>query len=308
MFLLKRNNKIAIFGLLLAIIFTISGCAKEEKGLVAMVNGEGITEEEFLADYEVYRMISIQQYGEDAMTQADASGRTLEELIKEDIMEKLIIEKLIENEAKENGIEVKSEEVQEPLQEYITMLGGQEQFDEFLKTNNLTKKYFEENIKKELLYNKHREDFMKNTAIEDKETEEYFEEHKEDLARVRARHILLKTEEEGKEVLARLKEGEDFAKLAEELSSDKASAIEGGDLGYFGKGEFIAEFDDAAFDLEVGETSDLVKTEVGYHIIYLEDKMDDYDSLKDLIAETLKENKYYEKIQELRENAKVKTY
>lgn len=305
---MKKFNKIAIIGLLLAIIFTISGCAKEEKGLVAMVNGEGITEEEFQADFEVYRMISQQQYGEDAMTQAGADGRTLEDMIKDDIMEKLIIEKLIEKEAQEKGLEVTLEEVKEPLEEYITILGGQEQFDEFLETNNLSKKYFEENIRKELLYNKHRENFMENTTIDNKEAEEYFEEHKDDLARVKARHILLKTEEEGKEVLGRLNSGEDFAKLAEEVSFDKTSAVEGGALGYFGKGEMIAEFEEAAFALEVGEVSDLVKTEVGYHIIYLEEKMDGYDSLKDMIVETLKENKYYEKIQNLRESAKVKIY
>ena len=81
----------------------------------------------------------------------------------------------------------------------------------------------------------------------EEEAEEYFEENKEDLIVIRASHILVKTEEEGKEVLERLNQGEDFAKLAEELSADKSSGLFGGDLGYFGKGSMIAEFEEAAF-------------------------------------------------------------
>lgn len=306
---MKLFNKIAIFGLMIAIIFTISGCTKKNvAGLVATVNDEEITEEEFMADFEVFKMISVQQYGEDALSQTGEDGKTLEEVIREDVIEKLIMEKLIESEAKEKGIEVKTEEVEEPLNGYISMLGGQEQFDEFLTANNITRDYFVENIRKEMLYSKHREHFLENVSIDDSEIEDYYETYKDDLALVRARHILLKTEEEGKEALQRLENGEDFSKLAQELSFDKASAELGGDLGYFGKGEMIAEFEEAAFDLEVGETSGLVKTEVGFHIIYLDEKLDDYNSLKDIISDTLKENKYYEEIESLRENAKVKIF
>lgn len=306
----KRFKGIGILLLLTAIIFTISGCTKTEsdEGLVARVNGEGITQEEFDADFEVYKMISIQQYGEDAMKQVGADGRTLEDMIKEDVLEKLIMEKLIEKEAKDQDVKVSEEEVKDSLDGYIAMLGGQEQYDEFLTANNVSRGYFEENIRKEMIFNKHRENFLDNSSVEEKESKEYFDEHKEDLAKVKAKHILLKTEAEGESTLARLHKGEKFDKLANELSVDKTSAEFGGDLGYFGKGDFIAEFEEAAFALEVGEMSNLVKTEVGYHIIYLEEKLEDYESLKDTIEDILKQNKYYDKIEELRENAKVKIF
>jgi peptidyl-prolyl cis-trans isomerase C len=88
---------------------------------------------------------------------------------------------------------------------------------------------------------------------------------------VHARHILVATEGEAKDIEAQLKKGADFAALAKEKSKDPGAA-EGGDLGYFTKEQMVPEFAEAAFKLEKGQTSDPVKTQFGWHIIKLEDK------------------------------------
>jgi peptidyl-prolyl cis-trans isomerase C len=87
---------------------------------------------------------------------------------------------------------------------------------------------------------------------------------------VHARHILVPTEEEAKAALKRVKAGEEFAKVATELSKDPGS--EGGDLGWFTKDRMVPEFADAAFKLEPGQISEPVKSQFGWHVIKLEEK------------------------------------
>lgn len=90
---------------------------------------------------------------------------------------------------------------------------------------------------------------------------------------VRARHILVSTEKEAKDIIEQLNKGGDFAKIATEKSSDKGSAAEGGNLGYFAKRAMVKPFADAAFALKNGEyTKTPVKTDFGYHVIKVEDK------------------------------------
>ena len=89
---------------------------------------------------------------------------------------------------------------------------------------------------------------------------------------MRARHILVPTEDEAKAVLAEIKKGADFAELAKQKSKDPGAAAEGGDLGYFGKEQMVPEFAETAFKMDKGQMSDPVKTQFGWHIIKVEDK------------------------------------
>jgi len=132
-------------------------------------------------------------------------------------------------------------------------------------------------------------DFANEVVISDEEVESYYEENKDMYQQewqVRARHILFKleaeaTEEEEEEVrkralsvLEKARAGEDFADLAKEYSEGPSSE-QGGDLGYFSSGQMVKPFEDAAFGMEKGEISDLVKTQHGYHIIKVEDIKED---------------------------------
>jgi peptidyl-prolyl cis-trans isomerase C len=125
---------------------------------------------------------------------------------------------------------------------------------------------------------------------------------------VRARHILVKSEEEAKAIIAELKNGADFAELAKKKSTDPG-ASEGGDLGYFPKDEMVPEFADAAFKLEKGQISEPVHTRFGWHVIKVEDKRDRqvpaFDQVKDQLATHLVRKAQAELITKLRADAKV---
>jgi peptidyl-prolyl cis-trans isomerase C len=126
--------------------------------------------------------------------------------------------------------------------------------------------------------------------------------------RVRARHILLGSEKEANDILARLKAGEKFPDLAKKYSLD-GSKDYGGDLGYFTAPEMVAEFSKAAFALKVGEVSPPVKTDFGWHIIKLEDRKlgaaQPFDQVKSAIRNVLLRKKVQETMDELRKTAKV---
>ena len=126
---------------------------------------------------------------------------------------------------------------------------------------------------------------------------------------VRARHILVETEDQAKDVIKKLKAGEDFAKLAGTLSKDPGSGKEGGDLGYFTKDRMVPEFATAAFALTPGQISDPVKSQFGYHVIKVEDKRDKpvpkFEEVKDQIEQFMYRKSQQDVIMALRATGKV---
>lgn len=126
---------------------------------------------------------------------------------------------------------------------------------------------------------------------------------------VRARHILVKTEDEAKAIIKKLEGGAKFEDLAKESSTD-GSAAQGGDLGYFGEGMMVPEFEKAAFALDVGGyTKEPVKSQFGYHVIKVEDKRQQqppaFDQVKDQVRSIVIREKYIEMIKKLREATKI---
>jgi len=85
--------------------------------------------------------------------------------------------------------------------------------------------------------------------------------------KIKCSHILVQKQSEALAVLERIKNGEKFGKLAKELSIDSGSAKRDGNLGYFGRGKMVKEFENAAFNLQAGQISEPVKTQYGYHVI-----------------------------------------
>ncbi|MBV9288200.1 MAG: peptidylprolyl isomerase [Hyphomicrobiales bacterium] len=124
---------------------------------------------------------------------------------------------------------------------------------------------------------------------------------------IHARHILVPTEEEAKKALERVKAGEDFAKVATELSKDPSG--DGGDLGWFTKDRMVAEFSDAAFKLKKGEVSEPVHTQFGWHIIKVEDTrtktFPPFEQVKDQAARYVAQKAESETIAQLHSAAKI---
>jgi len=126
---------------------------------------------------------------------------------------------------------------------------------------------------------------------------------------INARHILVEDEAQAKTVAERLKKGEDFAKVAAELSKDPGSGKEGGSLGWFTKDRMVPEFAEAAFKLEKGQVSEPVKSQFGWHVIKLDDKrtkpLPDFAAVKPQIDQYLERKAQQDIILALREKAKV---
>jgi peptidyl-prolyl cis-trans isomerase C len=130
---------------------------------------------------------------------------------------------------------------------------------------------------------------------------------------VHARHILVATEGEAKSIIADLKKGADFDKLAREKSTDKASGAEGGDLGWFKKTDMVKEFADAAFALKKGGLTDQpVKTQFGYHVIQVEDRRKapppSFDEMSDQIRQDLARETVTAMLNQLRGTARIEKF
>ncbi|NOZ24559.1 MAG: hypothetical protein GXO94_00455 [Nitrospirae bacterium] len=130
-------------------------------------------------------------------------------------------------------------------------------------------------------------------GVTDEEVKKYYDTHPDEFStdRARASHILVKTKEEADSLLKRIRAGEDFAAIAKKNSIDKGSASKGGDLGFFGRGQMVPEFEKAVFSMKKGAVSDPVKTQFGYHIIKLTDlkkgQKIGYDKVKDDLSKRL---------------------
>jgi peptidyl-prolyl cis-trans isomerase C len=149
-------------------------------------------------------------------------------------------------------------------------------------------------------------------AVTDESMHELYKETVKNLKpepEIRASHILVETEDQAKDVVKRLKAGEDFAKLAKELSKDPGSGEQGGDLGFFTKERMVPEFSAAAFALDIGQISDAVKSQFGFHVIKVTEKREKpvptYDEVKDQIEQFMYRKSQQDTVQALRAQGKV---
>ena len=220
-----------ILSLILAGFF-IFGCAQQKGSstgsVIAKVNNTSITKEDFLKESQL-----VPEWAKQNFSTKDGKERFLEELIKKE---------LIYQDAKNRGLDKDKD-----------IISQVEEFKKMTLLSLVLKKEIEEKVQ-----------------VSDEEANDFYNKNQDKFKKgeeVKASHILVDTEKEAKDILARLKKGEDFSKLAKALSKDKGSAANGGDLGFFTRGRMVPEFEETVFSLKPGEISAPLKTQFGYHVI-----------------------------------------
>lgn len=196
------------------------------------------------------------------------------------------LQELVYNKVLSDKYKVTDKELDAKVQELKDQYG--DSFNLVLQQNNIKdEKELKKVFKNEMLIQKAA---MKDVKVTDKELQDYYKNYKPEI---KARHILVADKKTADQIEEKLKAGQKFEDLAKKYSTDTASAEKGGDLGWFGTGTMVAEFEKAAYALDINEISKPVKSQNGYHIIQVTDKKEkkSFNDMKKQIEEEVKLSK-----------------
>lgn len=284
----KLISHLAIF--LLALLLVTSVSCKREKTVVDE-GGVKITESEV---NDRVKQIT----GSFPKNMPKEQKSKIMEQVRKQTIETMIREQILTQGAKDEGIEVPEKEIDKRVEQMKKFI-PKGKFEEMLKKQGLTVDDFRENIERQLLQEQLREKLTKGKIkITEKDIKDYYKKNKSQFvekAKVRARHILVKTKEKADEVYNKLKAKSDFADLAKKYSTDTQTKPRGGDLGFFEEGQMVPQFSKAAFSLKVNQFSKPVKTQFGWHVIQVLEKKPaktkTFAESKDLIRQMIKSQK-----------------
>lgn len=296
--------------------------ASRVNGIAAVVNDEIITFREVLRESEPLLREARKKGPLDAKGQRDLRGTVLERLIEK---------RLAEQKARELGIKIGDEEVRQAIDDVKRQNNNmtQSQLEAALKAQGFSFTQYEAQVREQL-------ERLRLVSVEvkakvhvsDREAEAYYEANKQKYAeeeRFRARHIFIKVDEKAPadetrqamtkalNLLHDARSGKDFAELARQFSEDPAAKKDGGDLGFFKRGDMLADLEQALLPLKPGQVGELVITPSGLHIVKLEERSNvafkPFESVKEEIMEQLYRSKQEERfaqwMKELRSQASV---
>jgi parvulin-like peptidyl-prolyl isomerase len=288
-------------------------------GIIAIVNSEVITQADLNA-------ILVPIYAQYKSTYSDEELLKKLDEAKNNILYQLIEDKLILQEARKYGITATDEEVDERLEQIKSQFSDEQEFRAALNSQNLNLNDLKEKYKEQIMIKK-----IINLEVRSKvyvsptEVALFYEKNKDDFElpeRVEVKTIMIRKEDESpkavnealkkiKMIEAKLKEGEDFAKLAREYSHDP-SAVDGGDMGYIPKGQMMNKIDEVIFNTPLGATTEIIETPIGYHIFKIVDIQDvsieDFDEARIQIENYLFQEKAKERFDEWMEGLKDNAY
>lgn len=331
-----KLKTILVWYCMVLLLITISQCSKEDKSgsrdrkvnfsdstVAAMVNGQAIFYHE--------RDLAVKQFllrlGKNPDFFVNQSKDTA---VYRQSLDWLISVRLLAQEANKNKIKIEQNEVDLAVNNFKRTFPSEQKFLEYLSQNRLTMEKFINNLTDELKVQKLLDQNItsKIAEVTDQDAVQYYNEHGDNFLQpeqIRVHHILFKianprdekqvtvAETKARRILDKIKKGGNFEEMARQYSDDP-SAFKGGDLGFFAQGDMIKEFETAAFALNAGEVSNLVKTQLGFHIIRLDEKKPSlkipFDEVKLDILNQLKQersNSVFEKyVNELKAKAKIK--
>ncbi|MBF0225269.1 MAG: peptidylprolyl isomerase [Desulfobacterales bacterium] len=295
--------------------------ATEDK--VAIINGNPIYADKL--NIEIDRALNSSKTHKDSLNEEQLYN------VKTKVLNRLIEEELLFQETQKEKITVTDNRVLEEIEKIKKNFSKPEEYEAILKNLNLTENDLKLQLKRsisiqELINNK----IAKDIKISDEDCKKFYDDNQNMFKRadsVNAMHILVKVDnsatDEDKEkakkkiedIQKELKAGADFSELAKKYS-DCPSGKEGGNLGFFSKGQMVKSFEDAAFNMEIGQVSDIVTTNFGYHLIKVIDKQKEmsvpYEEVKDQLARNLKQEKVSKSVgsyvTELKEKAKIEVF
>jgi peptidyl-prolyl cis-trans isomerase C len=298
-----KKSLVGIVSIIFIMILAATGCTSlGGNKWVVKVNDTAISLDQYntrvndaKAIYEKQQVDFTTEEGKKNLTQ-----------LKNQILEFMIMNEIIGQEVQKLQLKTDDPKVSEKETELKQNMGTEEQFQEELKKIGMTgldlQKYLALNLK-----------VTSDTKLTDDDIKAYFDKNSSKYGepeQVKARHILVKTEDEANQIIAQLKEGGNFEQLAKEKSLDEGSKGAGGELGFFPRGQMDPEFEKASFEQKVGEYSTQpVKTAFGCHIILVEEHKQavpaDYAAEKDKVAKDAMDEKIQSYYDELRKNVKL---
>ncbi len=280
-------------GCILLVLIALN-CSKQEKSgskqsasfadstVVALVNGDAI----HYSDVDRAIKQSMNQLGEDVAQFAKWQSDTA---LWKDALDWIVSVRLLAQEAEKLKIKADTNEVAMALNAIKRRFNTEQKFFDALTEADLSYEEYKSNLTKELTVRKLLEQQLGSLTkeITDNDALQFYNEHGNELMQseqIRVHHILFKltetadpekvisVENKATRILERIRKGEDFEALARQHSEDPSSALKGGDIGFFSRGDMIKNFEDAAFVLQVKQVSDLVRTPLGFHIIRLDER------------------------------------
>ena len=321
--LIRRISVLGFAFALMVVYPVLSMATPTPVDKVATVNGVPITRNDL--DVEInYRKQQLQSQGRSVPAEQL-------DLLQETALNTLIDRVLLYQASRKKGVQVESSEIQTQLATIQNRFPNENAFKQALEEMNLTLGAVKSQIEQGLAIQKFiTAEVTDKITIPEKESRAFYTENTQFFERpeqIKASHILVRVDpdaEEAKrqaaqtkigEVQAKLGKGEDFATLAKEYS-EGPSAPKGGDLGFFGRGQMVPAFEEAAFALKTGEISEVVQTPFGYHLIKLVERKAastvTYEESQEEIVRHLKQLKTRDEVdlrlKELRSDAKIETF